>query len=378
MSTADQLNGRYTPIQWLDAGSSAQIFLAIDQMTSKHCVLKQISKNGADPKWEERIRREIKVMSILNFPFIVKYYDSFEDASAFYIVMEYCTGGDLGTRVMSENGLSEETAICYLTQLAFALDYLHNQRNVIHRDIKPENILLDRSGRIKLTDFGFSTLTEVHEVQKRTMCGSPAYASPELIQHEPYSATCDVWSAGVVFYVMLTGKLPFEGPTIQDCVRAVLDGKLEVPPRLSFETADLLTKMLTRDSNERIDIRGVLAHPAITKGRYFRVLEGYVKSGSEWGSSDMSPLTRTHQRGLNWPYLVGKTGQTGAATPVKILQPSKSEFHRPVGVVLAKARVARATVPISLLKQDSVNGQTLGRGKIKPSATFKRLLDFRP
>ena len=365
---------RYTPIAWLDTGSSSQIYLAIDNVSGRQCVLKEVSKTGSDAKWQERIRREIDVMSSITFPFIVKYYNSFEDGAAFYIAMEYCEGGDLASKVVNQHALSEELAVSYLTQLAFALDYLHNEKNVIHRDVKVENILFDRHGQLKLADFGFSTFTDAHAVQKRTMCGSPAYASPELILHDAYSAACDVWSAGVVFYVMLSGKLPFQGATIQECMRSVLEDKLDVPDNVSDEAADLLARMLTRDAAQRINIRDVLSHPCITRAGSFLALQRVANGGVFLGDGvdDARPI-RMYKSGYNLKELIQKSrsierGQTSVHITGN-LQLKTSE-EKPEEPRLLKAGAARATHPMFRFRRGQ--GRAMSRVYTKPIPTFMK------
>ena len=371
----DKGSERYTPIVWLDTGSSSQIYLAIDNVSGRQCVLKEVPKTGSDAKWQERIRREIDVMGSIDFPFIVKYYNSFEDGSAFYIVMEYCEGGDLATKVMNQHCISEELAVSYLTQLAFALDYLHNEKNVIHRDVKVENILFDRHGQLKLADFGFATFTDAHAVQKRTMCGSPAYASPELILHDAYSAACDVWSAGVVFYVMLAGKLPFQGATIHECMRSVLEDKLDMPDNISDEAADLLARMLTRDATERINIRDVLSHPCIARSGSFqalqRVANGCVFFGN--GTEEVRPI-RMYKSGYNLKELIQKSrsierGQTSVHITGNIQ--TKTSETKPEEPQLLKTGTARATLPLFRIRRGQ-GGRAMSRVYTRPIPTFMK------
>ena len=270
MRKAPGING-YTFISAIGKGSFATVYLALEQVSNRYCAIKRISRTIGD-EMIIRVKRELELMSKIRSPFIVSLYDTFDDENYIYIVMEFCQNGSLKDWILKEGPIGEDVAIVLLTELAQALCYLHRQ-NIIHRDLKAENILLDGASHVKLCDFGLSTILESDKPELRTACGSPAYASPEMIKRMAYSTKSDVWSLGVCFYVMLSGGLPFRGADIQGCMRSILCDELQIPTNVSGQCADLLKRMLEKYPEQRFDIYEVLNHPLLTQHRLFRNIE---------------------------------------------------------------------------------------------------------
>ena len=264
---ATGING-YSIISAIGKGAFATVYLAIEQVTNRYCAVKRISRSIGD-EMIARVKREVDLMYQIRNPFIVFLFDSFEDENSIYIVMEFCQNGSLKDWLLREGALGEEIGLVLLLELAQALSYLH-RRNILHRDLKAENILFDGASHVKLCDFGLSTILESDKPEVRTACGSPAYASPEMITRAAYSSKCDVWSLGICFYTMLTGSLPFKGADIQGCMRAILCDELQIPANVSEGCADLLRLMLEKDPDKRPDIFGVLNHPLLTKHRLYK------------------------------------------------------------------------------------------------------------
>ena len=282
MSTPN-LASAYEIVSPLGAGMSSHVYLAAEKGTRRLCALKSVFKK-ADGVNVDKIRREIEIMKECRHPFIIHYHDVTEDENHILIRMEYCEGGTLGDTIMRKGPLPEDIAVVLFSELCFAVHYLHKTRNIIHRDIKLENVLLDENGHVRLSDFGFSTFLEDDEPHKRTVCGTPAYAAPEMITREAYTSKTDVWSLGVLLYVMLTGQIPFRGASIQECMHAVLYDDLVLPPTASLECKDLLIHMLDKDPDQRYDITEVLSHPLISGGRLYEA----IKKVAEWDERDIA------------------------------------------------------------------------------------------
>jgi len=208
----------------------------------------------------ERARREIDIMRKLTYvknPYIIKLLDVIETPVDFNIFVEYVSGGELVAYILKNKGLSEGHTHKLFLQVLSAIETCH-KHNIIHRDIKLQNILLDSDQNIKLIDFGLSNFME-EGVFRNTFCGTPAYASPEILLGTQYTGPeVDLWSLGVVLYSMLTAEFPFT--TIAD----ILKGKFKEPEGITEECIDLLRRVLKVDKDDRETLKGVLNHPWVT------------------------------------------------------------------------------------------------------------------
>ncbi|KAF2859668.1 Pkinase-domain-containing protein [Piedraia hortae CBS 480.64] len=214
------------------------------------------------------LEREIAIMKLLEHPNIVKLYDVWENHNELYIIMEYVEGGELFHYIDRRGGLSEEESAYVMLQIVSALLYCHRHL-ICHRDLKPENILLDqRNSRVKLIDFGMAAL-QPEGRKLTTPCGSPHYAAPEVISARPYDGTkADVWSCGVILYVMLTGFTPFnysEGGNFRSLFRDIMHARYQMPPYLSNEARDLISRIFVPDPSRRITMDEVWDHPFLHK-----------------------------------------------------------------------------------------------------------------
>ena len=286
---------RYHLLVPIGSGTCATVYLATDRESGLPCSVKKIRKEAVAGAID-KVRREINLMRSLHHNFIVRFFDSCEDDDHFYIVMELCEMGTLFNVLFRTGRLREEIAIIYITELAFALKYLHREQNIIHRDIKVENILVDGNGHVRLCDFGFSTITEDEAPHKRTACGSVAYAAPEMICHEAYTNKTDIWSLGIVFYVLLVGTVPFVGSTVHECMKAIMEQELVIPEFVSPAARDLLCRMLDKDQKTRLDIIDVLAHPCIFESRLFKNISRVAESGPHEYAFDGSNAIREDRR----------------------------------------------------------------------------------
>ena len=234
-----------------------------------------------------RIQREIKILSMLDHPNIIKTYKISETPKKYYIIMEYCEGGELFDYIVEKERLDENESSIFFYQLINALDYIHS-KGVAHRDLKPENLLLSQKKFIKIIDFGLSNFFEVGVGGLETPCGSPSYASPEIIRGEVYDGfKIDVWASGIILYAMLCGYLPFDDDEEEEkeeendrkyfsqsntnnkeeksednevLFQKILEGKIEFPNYLSETAIDLIKKMLVVEPEDRIEIKDIKKH----------------------------------------------------------------------------------------------------------------------
>ncbi|KAF2017300.1 Pkinase-domain-containing protein [Aaosphaeria arxii CBS 175.79] len=215
------------------------------------------------------LEREICIMKLLDHPNIVRLHDVWENRNELYLIMEYVQGGELFGYIGEQGRLQEVDVVHLFRQIIAALMYCH-RLNIHHRDLKPENILLDReTATIKLVDFGMAALQPAGK-KLTTPCGSPHYAAPEVIRTTSYDgAKADIWSCGVILYVMLTGTPPFNYSG-QDCdlkhlFRSIALADYVMPNGLSKEAQDLIRRILIPDPKRRISIEGIWNHPFLSK-----------------------------------------------------------------------------------------------------------------
>ncbi|KAF1978258.1 Pkinase-domain-containing protein [Bimuria novae-zelandiae CBS 107.79] len=218
------------------------------------------------------LEREICIMKLLDHPYIVKLYDIWENRNELYLIMEYVEGGELFSYIGENHGCDEMIVVHIFRQIIAALWYCH-QLKIFHRDLKPENILLDRKTMtIKLVDFGMAAL-QPQGKKLTTPCGSPHYAAPEVIKTQSYDGgKADVWSCGVILFVLLTGMPPFnydgydgEHENLKPLFRAITRADYIMPDDLSPEAQDLIRAILVVDPKKRISIDKIWTHPFMRK-----------------------------------------------------------------------------------------------------------------
>ncbi|KNE97410.1 CAMK/CAMKL/GIN4 protein kinase [Puccinia striiformis f. sp. tritici PST-78] len=210
------------------------------------------------------IEREIVIMKLIDHPNVMRLYDVYENSHEIYLVMEYVEGGELFEYLVSRGRLSEDEALNYFQQIIRGVDYCH-RFNICHRDLKPENLLLDKANNIKIADFGMAAW-EASGKLLETSCGSPHYASPEIVAGINYhGSSSDIWSCGVILFALLTGRLPFDDENVSDLLTKVRIGVFNMPPDISGPVQDLIRRMLTVDPMKRLTMEEIQAHPWFTR-----------------------------------------------------------------------------------------------------------------
>ncbi|CAG9861701.1 unnamed protein product [Phyllotreta striolata] len=251
--------GYYELEKTIGKGNFAIVKLATHIVTRTKVAIKIIDKTVLDEENLTKIFRETAILKKLKHPHITRLYQLMETNQTIYLVTEYASKGEIFDYLVSKGRMSESEAKRIFNQIVSAVSYCHSQ-GVVHRDLKAENLLLDHNFNIKLADFGFSNqFTEGCLLS--TFCGSPPYAAPELFQGFKYDGPkADIWSLGVVLYVLVCGSLPFDAPTLNALRNVVIEGKFRIPYFMSQECEHLIRHMLVVDPEKRLNIAQILRH----------------------------------------------------------------------------------------------------------------------
>ncbi|ORX51197.1 Pkinase-domain-containing protein [Hesseltinella vesiculosa] len=256
--------GQYHIIKTIGTGSFGKVKLAVHSVTNQKVALKFINrKKIATMDMSGRVKREIQYLKLLRHPHIIKLYEVITTATDIIMVIEYASR-ELFNYIVERGKMSEDDARRFFQQIICAVEYCHRHK-IVHRDLKPENLLLDANNNVKIADFGLSNIMTDGDFLK-TSCGSPNYAAPEVISGKLYAGPeVDVWSCGVILYVMLCGRLPFDDEYIPNLFKKINGGIYTMPSFLSPETKYLLTSMLVVDPLKRITIPEIRQNPWFNK-----------------------------------------------------------------------------------------------------------------
>ncbi|XP_044123671.1 NUAK family SNF1-like kinase 2 [Neovison vison] len=278
------LRHRYEFLETLGKGTYGKVKKARES-SGRLVAIKSIRKDKIKDEQDlMHIRREIEIMSSLNHPHIIAIHEVFENSSKIVIVMEYASRGDLYDYISERPRLSEQDARHFFRQIVSAVHYCH-LNGVVHRDLKLENILLDANGNIKIADFGLSNLYH-HGKFLQTFCGSPLYASPEIVNGKPYTGPeVDSWSLGVLLYILVHGTMPFDGQDHKTLVRQISNGSYREPPKPS-DACGLIRWLLMVNPTRRATLEDVASHWWVNWGYATRVGEQEAVREGGHGSSD--------------------------------------------------------------------------------------------
>lgn len=252
----------------LGQGTFAKVYHARNLKTGMNVAVKIIDKAKVlKVGMIDQIKREISVMKLIRHPNVVELFEVMASKTKIYFVMEYVKGGELFDKV-AKGRLKEDAARKYYQQLICAVNYCHS-RGVCHRDLKPENVLLDENGNLKVSDFGLSALAESKRQDGllHTTCGTPAYVAPEVIKRKGYDGMkADIWSCGVILYVLLAGYLPFQDSNLMEMYRKIDKGDFKCPNLFAPEVRKLLSKTLDPNPNTRISMAKIMGNVWFRKG----------------------------------------------------------------------------------------------------------------
>ncbi|RRT67015.1 hypothetical protein B296_00029473 [Ensete ventricosum] len=259
---------RYELGRLLGQGTFAKVYHARSIASGQNVAVKVIDKEKVmRVGMIEQIKREISIMHLVRHPNVVQLYEVMASKTKIYFVMEYVKGGELFNKI-AKGSLREDDARKYFQQLIGAVDFCHS-RGVYHRDLKPENLLIDENGNLKVSDFGLSALKESERQDGllHTLCGTPAYVAPEIINKKGYDgAKADIWSCGVILYVLLAGCLPFHDSNLIDMYKKITKGDFRCPHRFPSDVRKLLARLLEPNPNARITIEQLVESPWFQKG----------------------------------------------------------------------------------------------------------------
>ena len=250
----------------LGKGSFGKVWLVHNKELEKYFAMKIIKKTTASNLKDSEIMNEISILKSLDHPKILKILDFYSTSNLYYIIIEYCPEGELYNEIIKKGKFDEGKTAFIMNQLFKAILYLHSN-NIIHRDLKPDNIMITKREKndclqVKLIDFGTAKIFKKNQ-NHYNYVGSSYYIAPEILNRK-YNEKCDIWSCGVIMYILLSGKPPFDGNNDQEVLDKIKVGKynLDIFPfnKLSNECIDLIKKLLTYDPNQRINASEALNH----------------------------------------------------------------------------------------------------------------------
>ncbi|SNX83724.1 related to SNF1 - carbon catabolite derepressing ser/thr protein kinase [Melanopsichium pennsylvanicum] len=293
--------GQYILQQTLGAGSFGKVKLATHSLTGHRVAMKIINRRKISSlDMGGRVKREIQYLKLLRHPHIIKLYEVITTPNDIIMVIEYA-GGELFQYIVDRGRMPEPEARRFFQQVICAMEYCHRHK-IVHRDLKPENLLLDEYLNVKIGDFGLSNIMTDGDFLK-TSCGSPNYAAPEVISGKLYAGPeIDIWSCGVILYVMLCGRLPFDDEYIPTLFKKINNGIYTLPSYLSQEARHLLSQMLIVDPVKRITIHEIRQHP------WFNVdLPAYLRP--------LPPTPAAENRGFDFG-MTASPADTGSPTDI--------------------------------------------------------------
>ena len=273
----------YDELNMLGEGAYGKVVKVRHKVSKVLRAMKIINKDkmALGSEEEEALINEINVVKSLDHPNIMKVYEFFNKDNSLYIISELLSGGELLDKINEAGSLKEDVSSFLMKQIFSAVDFCH-QKGIIHRDLKPENILIESEEEankefftVKIIDFGTSGKLKSGEMFNLTV-GTPLYVSPEVLKNK-YNEKCDIWSCGVIMYMMLSGNPPFKGDNDEEIYQAVKEGKYnfddEKWDEISGDAKDLIKNLLIKDMNKRYSAKKALSHPWITKHRRNKTLD---------------------------------------------------------------------------------------------------------
>ena len=252
----------------LGSGSFGRVLLVQHKKTQAKYAIKAIDKtNQANIEEKPYFRREIEIMYRVHHPNVVKLFGHFEDNNYCYFIMEYIDGGNIYALVPKNNIrlINIQQTASIMKDVISAVYFLHHMHpKIVHRDIKPENVLLAKGMVAKLTDFGWSNYMQGN-IKRTTVCGTPVYLAPEIINNQGHDEHVDIWCIGVLLFELITGYPPWQGDDVLTVRYNISRMKIRWPRNMDHDAADLISKILKYNPEERLPLRQMLSHPFFTK-----------------------------------------------------------------------------------------------------------------
>ncbi|KAI8560595.1 hypothetical protein RHMOL_Rhmol04G0270300 [Rhododendron molle] len=270
---ASRFIGDYEVREQIGAGSFSVVWHGWHKVDGTEVAIKEIVTERLSKKLQESLMYEIVILKQIDHPNIIRLHDIIKETGRLHLILEYCRGGDLSMYIQQRQGrVPEAKTKHFMQQLAVGLQILR-KNNLIHRDLKPQNLLLssnDDNAVLKIADFGFARSLEPR-VLAETLCGSPLYMAPEIMQLQKYDAKADLWSVGAILFQLATGKTPFTGNNQMQLLRNIMKStELHFPPHrknLSSDCIDLCQKLLRANPVERLTFEEFFNHPFLSQGQ---------------------------------------------------------------------------------------------------------------
>ncbi|XVE76441.1 hypothetical protein DITRI_Ditri12bG0172900 [Diplodiscus trichospermus] len=292
--------GDYLVGRQIGSGSFSIVWHARHRVHGTEVAIKEIVMGRLSKKLQDSLMSEIFILKRINHPNIIRLHDIIEVPGKIHLVLEYCKGGDLSMFIMRHGSVPEATAKHFMHQLAAGLQVLRDN-NLIHRDLKPQNLLLsthDSNAVLKIADFGFARSLQPRGLAE-TLCGSPLYMAPEIMQLQKYDAKADLWSVGAILFQLVTGKTPFTGNNqIQLLQNIIKSTELHIPVENNYLTADckdLCQKLLRRNPVERLTFEEFFNHPFLSQGQQDESLRSQRISRAGHPFCESSPVRNTEE-----------------------------------------------------------------------------------
>ncbi|KFK25099.1 hypothetical protein AALP_AA8G066200 [Arabis alpina] len=354
------LTDRYEVGRLLGQGTFAKVYYARSVHTNESVAIKMIDKDKVmRVGLSEQTKREISVMRIAKHPNVLELYEVMATKSRIYFVIEYCKGGELFTKV-AKGKLREDVAWKYFYQLINAVDFCHS-RGVYHRDIKPENLLLDDNDNLKVSDFGLSALADCKRGDGllHTTCGTPAYVAPEVINRKGYDGTkADIWSCGVVLFVLLAGYLPFHDSNLMEMYRKIGKADFKCPSWFAPEVKRLLCKMLDPNHESRITISKIKESSWFRKGLQLKQkrMEKEIREANSADSGPSENYEAPQLANLNAFDIIGLSAGfdlAGLFRNGNDKRESRFGSRKPASEIISKLEEVSKSLKLKIRKQDA-------------------------
>jgi len=298
VATNWRLQNYYDVDKEIGSGKYSTVYRAWEKKTRMKVAVKVVWRSESDPKAATFIERERRIMQCIEHHSIIKAYDIFDEPSKLCIVLEYMEGGVLSNVLKKEKTFSEKNASDIMRNVFIALEFLH-RNNIVHRDVKPDNILCPTSSwplDVKLADFGLSNfLSEDGHHTLSSGVGTPYYVAPEMVQKRCYGCSVDMWSCGVLLFLLLAGRFPFKAHSKAETLRKIREGKYRMDEKdwadISDDAKDLVSKLLVCDPKKRLTASQALRH---------KWIRGGDQSTYNLGTSRLMVALNAIERGREW------------------------------------------------------------------------------
>jgi len=261
---------RYTRGKLLGKGGFAKVYMCTSMDTNRTYAVKIVPKaNLKKTRARQKLQAEIKIHRSLKHKHICEYKHFFEDKNNCYILLELCHNQSMNELIKRRKRLTEPEVKYYLSQLLQSIQFMH-EKNVIHRDLKLGNLFLDKHLKIKVGDFGLASKLSASDEKRKTICGTPNYIAPEVIEGDKekrgHSFEVDIWSMGVIFYTLLIGKPPYESKDVKSTYQRILRNEYSFPSHIpiSQHARDLISSMLQTRPDQRPSVEKIMDHPFFT------------------------------------------------------------------------------------------------------------------